>query len=191
MSVLTVAMQHSSFSRRVLVYMSACVQRYYLETLAMHEYIGVWMARLAAAGIPSPTSPPKSVDRSYMGTFVTDPLILHKLWMLEIPVWYLRPADRISTDITILNLRCHKTIHVITADAAPPYVTLFRGDAGPATSIAIQDVVAGGIMLGIDTKGDLRTLNPHANPRKGTTSVVEHVNEKPMYSELTPLISVF
>jgi hypothetical protein len=188
LSVLTVAMQHSSFLRRVLVYMMACVQRYYLETLAMYEYIDIWMAKLASAGIPGPMSSPKPVNRRYIGTFVTDPIILHKLWMLGIPVWYLRPADRIPPNISILHLRCHQATQVVTADANPPYVTLYQGDAGPATSIAIQDVVAGGIMLGIDTRQDLCTLNPHVNPPTDATSIVEMVHEKPMYSECLVIV---
>ncbi|KAJ3475062.1 hypothetical protein NLI96_g12084 [Meripilus lineatus] len=85
---------------RDLVVQVANVQRYWLESNAMLEYMGNHNKRFLLQA----TGPPLPVDLSFMGTYTADPVAAFKLFAAGIPVWLIRASAAIPSDVCVANL---------------------------------------------------------------------------------------
>jgi hypothetical protein len=178
-NVLCTALQDGSFKMQQLKYMIGAVQRHYLETLAMYNYLKSWAEGLSIAHTLQHPPSDKQVHRNIMGAFVTDPLIVHAYWMLGIPVWFIRPSLHCDKFITILRVVKAKAFEGETREDTPCSPSLYEAIAGPVTCIAAQDIVPGGIMYGLGIYDNLHTLNRSAN----NVSRVQELGAPPMFCQ--------
>jgi len=163
MTVMAGALRGATFSKRDITLIITGIQRYYLDTIALYEYLTKWVFLLAAANAGSRRERDKipEVHVGVMGAFTTDPIILDKLYQLGIRVFFIQPSRQVSRITTIRRVVESIPFSGVTEDHAIPYPSLYQGRASAATCIAAQDIVLGGITYGLQTQGNLRPYNPY------------------------------
>lgn len=85
---------------RDLVVQVANVQRYWLESNAMLEYLGNHIDRFLTLAV----GPPPPAELSFMGTYTADPVAAWKLFSAGIPVWLIRASHSITSDVSVADL---------------------------------------------------------------------------------------
>jgi hypothetical protein len=160
MMFLAHAVRDSVYDFRQLKYMVAGFQRFYLESLAMHDYCVYWMAKMATTALLNEGSSVKLRD-NLMGTFTDDPVMMMKFKQHGVPVWGVRRTKEVPLSLSIMQVVEITQATVNTADANPPFRVLYEGYAGGASSIACSEVLLGGLAYGLSTKSGLRSLNPN------------------------------
>jgi len=154
---LAFALNDSVHTMRNMRYMLCAYQRYYLECLAVYDYCKVWLPRLRLAVV---SNEPNEVEvhTELMGSVTDDPLTAMKLFALGIPVWQIRPSVNLSLSTSIIKIVRPEATTVVMEQANPPFPILWKGPAGPACSLAAQDLVIGGLSFGLGTRRGLTSL---------------------------------
>lgn len=100
------------------------VQRYYLEIVAALDYLMVYKPRMDGV------APPATQVAATVGTFTTDMLIAQEFVRAGLPVWLIRPYNRLpATRIDALKtLRLPEHFLCLT-DATPPFKAFFTRKA--------------------------------------------------------------
>ena len=161
MTVLTGALRGAAFSKRDITIAITGVQRYYLETVALYEYLTKWVFLLATAHVGSRRGDDKipPLKAKLMGGFTTDPVMLDKLYQLGIYVFFIRPSRQVIHQTTIRRVVEPIPYGGVTEEHSDPYPSLYQGLASAATCIAAQDIMLGGISYGLQTQEGLKPYN--------------------------------
>lgn len=177
MLLVAVALQHSVYDFHHLQYMWASFQRFYLEVMALYDYLTKWMPLMAKTTLSNEACIP--VNDKLMGAFTDDPIIVMKLARLGVPVWRICRSHDVPRNICIARICFVTPSQVVLEPAVPPLPVLYRGYAGGASAVAGSDIVPGGIQHGLGTKTGLYSLHPEARKQ---LSRVEEVGESAMGS---------
>ena len=93
--LLAVALRDAVYSVRNVKYIWAAWQRYYLETLAMYDYLSFCLLEIMRVTLVEP--PPNHLYQySVVGTIVKEPVMLGTFYALGVPVWYICPTIEVS-----------------------------------------------------------------------------------------------
>lgn len=100
------------------------VQRYYLEIVAALDYLTIYKPRMDGVVSPATQVAPT------VGTLTTDMLIVQEFVRAGLPVWLLRPYNRLpATRIDSLKTPRLPEDFLCLTDAIPPYKPFFTGKA--------------------------------------------------------------
>ena len=174
LNVLAWSLNDSVVPYRVLIYLWAGYQRHFLETLAMYDFLSKWAQAMKFVSNAN-ESKPRLGSPEYMGTIVTDRVMLRVFYALRIKVWYLGPSPNVPRTIAIVAVVHAESSTFSRKQADPPYPVLRVERAGPRTCVATQDLVVGGLAYGLDTNLDEgfnpQTLHPLAVKHTGLSRI--------------------
>ena len=175
LTVVVGSLRGAAFRKRDIMFYIAAAQRYYLETMALYEYLTKWVYLLATAesGSRKKNNSPPEVQKTLMGGFTTDPITLDKLYQLGIRVFYIQPSSQVPRSTTIRKVVDPLSFDGVSDEHDEPYPSVYQGLASAATCIAVQDIVLGGITYGLHTQGSLKPYNPRLSSQAKLSRIEE------------------
>lgn len=109
------------------------VQRFWLMARAFLDFAGI-MKRPDDSGY-------RQVAKEYMGAFTTDPAHVQRLYHAGIPVWFLRPAVTLTSNISVVAMvlvREPETEYITTEPLVSGLTPIYSGLSGPRHLAAVS-----------------------------------------------------